>query len=772
MFNDFLVQTPSRRTSLVPSRPHGPWRGVNLGGWLLLEPGTAKALFAKYRLEDGGQATCEWDLMLEMRRRGVAKRVMAHHRNTFVTKHDFQRIRQCGLNAVRIPIGYWCLLRCLKGEPYIGGALKYVDRAVAWAAEVGLAVVLDLHGNPGGESDDAPCGRRQRPHGLWHWKDWDMSMSLDALALLARRYAGNTTVAGIEVCNEPSNTVPAAMLCQYYDRAVETIRGAGMGPDDVAVVLPLFQRPTEEFAQEWSSVSGDRHANVCFDFHYYHCFENEWNGKSLAQQIRSVEEHASELAKFPAIVGEWSLALGLASRKACVQDDERRRIFGRLQLDAYKQASHGWFFWNWTDSAGVEWDWQQSFAEGSVHGVSRLGPLLLQLPAWDGRGEDPLEDCFDPAPNGDACIRYGDAVYLRSFHGRTLDVEGPGSQACARWADKGEWQRLVICRGSYAADSDHLSSSQSSSSSSSSSSSDEESEAQRSVVFHGDIVSLKTHTGHFVSVTPEGIAAGHDASDCSLDASIDFFLHIQDRGELRHRSGIFLQSRRTDCVVDVDGSASNTKVQARWQDFGEWQRFVVEKASPKACDDGPREVKRTGRKSFRELWSPIKSLVVSDQCGSPSEPTSPKASKQRARGGGTSCDVPSPATVSTCAPSSPSRSPSLSVSSSTPCRRRRRRTSCGRPSVTPGCRRKLRFDADLGETAATPTPPEKVAERCSTEEWRSHAALRCLQAHGSSPRTPAKRRLPRDIAAMSTPCKEAKRLCGARGAVALAAAMK
>ena len=48
---------------------------------------------------------------------------------------DFQRVRGYGLNAVRLPFGYWVITEPRAREPYVGPALEYVDRAVSWAEE-------------------------------------------------------------------------------------------------------------------------------------------------------------------------------------------------------------------------------------------------------------------------------------------------------------------------------------------------------------------------------------------------------------------------------------------------------------------------------------------------------------------------------------------------------------------------------------------------------------------------------------------------------------
>merc|ERR1719199_2260562 len=75
------------------------WRGVNLGGWLLLEPGPSSQLFE----EHGGSAACEWALMRNLvSTRGAAKasEIIRMHRETYITEEDFRQIRACGLNAV------------------------------------------------------------------------------------------------------------------------------------------------------------------------------------------------------------------------------------------------------------------------------------------------------------------------------------------------------------------------------------------------------------------------------------------------------------------------------------------------------------------------------------------------------------------------------------------------------------------------------------------------------------------------------------------------
>jgi len=336
---------------------HQPWRGVNLGGWLLLEPGPSSALFDRFE----GGVRCEWKLMQKMREELGAEKAaeaLREHRETFITEEDIRRIRSLGLNAVRVPFGYWVVMGPANEDEFMGPCIEYLDRVLHWCKIHGLQVLLDLHGAPGGESGEKPCGRERRD---WSWQDWRFDESLAALRTIATRYKGHEAVTGIAVCNEPSETVPASVLCQFYDRAVQTIRDAGMPPDEVSIMLPIYR--TERLDEIWrlwnQSYDGfARHANVAFDLHLYHCFGPWWQRQGFGSHLRMTKRHRKILRRVPAVVGEWSLAL---PPQACgdgdVEEDEAQRAFAKAQLEAYAQASHGWFFWNWRDSPNQHPGW-------------------------------------------------------------------------------------------------------------------------------------------------------------------------------------------------------------------------------------------------------------------------------------------------------------------------------------------------------------------------------------------------------------------------------
>eukprot|EP00929_Paragymnodinium_shiwhaense_P013080 TRINITY_DN120938_c0_g1_i1.p1 TRINITY_DN120938_c0_g1~~TRINITY_DN120938_c0_g1_i1.p1 ORF type:complete len:613 (-),score=126.15 TRINITY_DN120938_c0_g1_i1:255-2024(-) len=539
------------------SRPAEAWKGVSLGGWLLLEPGPATPLFETHPDPDTKEEMrCEWMLMKVLHKtlgKKKAAEVIEKHRQEHTTKKDFERIRDCGLNAVRLPFGYWVVTGPTRKDPYVGPGLEYIDRAVAWAEECGLQIVLDLHGCPGGESGEAPCGFRQRAHEghQWNWRKFRMEESLKVVEVIAKRYRNRKSVTGIAVCNEPCGEIPEKKLLEYYARATDVVRAAGMPASRVAVVLPCFQRQEDAFIQAWRNLPNNFRQNVCFDLHCYHCFENNFNGKSFAEHLRHVEENAEWLRKYPIVVGEWSLALGVATWSTCgwMKEKAVKKLFGTLQNKAYKSASHGSFFWNWAERKdSVEWNYQIAHKQGLLSGHTPA------LPAWNGKGEDPLEEEVHPSP-AEARVLMGEPVHFRVFHGRYIDAEG--CSVNARWPDKGPWQQLTFCptKGAEASSSS--------------------SKAAREIV-DGQVVRIKTSSGKYLCTgTSEGqVLATVRGAD---GKKAEWIVHMKvKKTPLRHRSLLCLENRATECMLDADEEAES--VQARWNDLGGWQTFVIEKA--------------------------------------------------------------------------------------------------------------------------------------------------------------------------------------------------
>ncbi|KAG6865771.1 hypothetical protein C0991_011968 [Blastosporella zonata] len=129
--------------AVVPGFNYGSQkvRGVNLGGWLVLEPWITPSLFDN----TGDSRIVDEYTFGQYQNHATALGVLQNHWNTWITEADFQAIAAAGLNHVRLPIGYWAF-DVSGGEPFIQGQLPYLAKAVNWGSKYGIKVIIDLHG--------------------------------------------------------------------------------------------------------------------------------------------------------------------------------------------------------------------------------------------------------------------------------------------------------------------------------------------------------------------------------------------------------------------------------------------------------------------------------------------------------------------------------------------------------------------------------------------------------------------------------------------------
>jgi len=128
--------------------------GVNLGGWLVLEPFITPYMFEPFSNSDSNGQTPtvvdEWTLSVALGDK-LASTLEEHYR-TFITEEDFMLIAAAGLNWIRLPVGWW-MIETWDGEPFLAGvSFKYFLKALQWARKYGLRVNLDLHAVPGSQN--------------------------------------------------------------------------------------------------------------------------------------------------------------------------------------------------------------------------------------------------------------------------------------------------------------------------------------------------------------------------------------------------------------------------------------------------------------------------------------------------------------------------------------------------------------------------------------------------------------------------------------------
>jgi glucan 1,3-beta-glucosidase len=328
-------------------QPLRRWRGVNLGSWFVLERWIAPSLFA-------GTAAVDEHGWCVQHGAGAAAQLRAFRRS-WIGEDDFARLADAGLNAVRLPIGWWTLAAT---GPFVDDPVL-LDTAMRWCERYHLGCQLEVHGLPGAQSNEHHCGQV----GLDRWlREGDYeARSLDLVEELARRYAGCPALAAIGIANEPAQSIPATALNRYAAAAVARVR-RHLPPERCAVVVPAF---TEHRLPELHGQL-DPALNVVTDVHYYQCFGDSWQALDRAGHL-AVPGRAAELtvcaARGPLVVGEWSLALPQPLLASASDADGLRRCFAEAQLAAYAAAS-GVYFWTYRTEAAPDWNWRDAVARG------------------------------------------------------------------------------------------------------------------------------------------------------------------------------------------------------------------------------------------------------------------------------------------------------------------------------------------------------------------------------------------------------------------------
>ena len=353
-------------------------RGVNLGNWLVLEKWMSPELYSDTTAED------ETYLCLQLSE-GEKRSRLQVHRDHYITSRDFAYIAEKGFNAVRLPVPFFVFEDY---GPYVH-CVEYVDKAMKWAGDYHLKVLLDLHTVPGSQngSDNAGiCGIVQ-----WAQYPERVEIALDVLERLALRYGQTPALLGIEVLNEPqpvdghlsklmesiginimeryqpvdreaarkNKGYTKAWLEQFYLDAYARIRK--YLPVDKAVVFDdAFD--IHHFA-DW--VAAQNFENVILDTHQYIMLADwmhlcEPNYKEYVRYVRDVftEEVSYGQAKVPTICGEWCLfnaQPGLGEESPAVRKEVYTAI-AKAQMEAFDHCS-GWFYWCYkTHLDDPDWD--------------------------------------------------------------------------------------------------------------------------------------------------------------------------------------------------------------------------------------------------------------------------------------------------------------------------------------------------------------------------------------------------------------------------------
>ncbi|BFG19237.1 hypothetical protein CerSpe_055110 [Prunus speciosa] len=270
-----------------------------------------------------------------------APQVMREHWNTFIVEDDFHFIITNGLNAVRIPVGWWIASDPTPPHPYVGGSLLALDKAFLWAQKYGLKVIIDLHAAPGSQNGWEHSASRDGSQ-EWGQTDENIQQTVDVIDFLTARYARSPSLYAVELINEPLS--PGASLqnvTKFYKAGYAAVRKHS---STAYVVFSNRLGPIEP--RELFPLANGLKGSV-IDVHYYNLFVSAFDNLTVQQNIDFIHTNRSQELNYVTtsngpltFVGEW-----VAEWKITGATKEDYQRFANAQLEVWGRATFGWAYW-------------------------------------------------------------------------------------------------------------------------------------------------------------------------------------------------------------------------------------------------------------------------------------------------------------------------------------------------------------------------------------------------------------------------------------------
>lgn len=224
-------------------------KGINLGGWLLMEG---------YIL--GGRNIPEHEFkakFIKKYNREELEEFESAFRDNFITEDDFRIIKELGANCVRVPFHYSLFDR----NNYQGE--KYFSLIFSWAYKYDLGIILDLHAAYGGQNCDWHSDSKGRAL-LWESKtNRDKTISL--WEKIVDKFSGEKQLIGYDLLNEPViDRANIDILVDFYRILIRKIRS--LDSKHILFVEGNIWATDIDFLRD---IIVERTSNICVSIHFY-----------------------------------------------------------------------------------------------------------------------------------------------------------------------------------------------------------------------------------------------------------------------------------------------------------------------------------------------------------------------------------------------------------------------------------------------------------------------------------------------------------------------
>ena len=320
-------------------------RGVNLGGWLVMEKWMCPL--------DSGNLPDTYSVIQALDSRfGIAteQQLLATYQQNWIMADDLDNIKNGGYNVVRVPVwwGNFYPINDISNAGWRSDSFAILDWLVNQASARGLYVIIDMHGAVGGQSTADHTGQQ---NSNLYWSDSNNQGNTGWMWWqIANHFAGNPTVAGYDLLNEPMGAPSTNDVWNAYANLYDSIRSAD--PDHIIIIEGTFGN------WNWDVLPGPtvfNWTNVVYEMHEY-----QWNGTSAQikagsdNQVSDFKNHSTW--NVPGFIGEFN-------------DFDSGTDTWRYSIDAYENAGLSWTMWSYKAATGTSptsWGWFYPVGSPSV----------------------------------------------------------------------------------------------------------------------------------------------------------------------------------------------------------------------------------------------------------------------------------------------------------------------------------------------------------------------------------------------------------------------
>ncbi|RMD48198.1 MAG: glycoside hydrolase family 5 protein, partial [Ignavibacteria bacterium] len=169
-------------------------KGVNLGNWLVPEG-------YMFKFKKANSPRMVNNVITELIGPTEAKKFWILFQDNYITEKDIEYIKEMGANTVRIPFNY----KLFCDETYLWNneqrGFELLDRVINWCEKYNVAVILDMHCAPGGQTGDNIDDSYGYP---WLFEsDESQQLMTEIWKNIAEHYADKKIILGYGLLNEP-----------------------------------------------------------------------------------------------------------------------------------------------------------------------------------------------------------------------------------------------------------------------------------------------------------------------------------------------------------------------------------------------------------------------------------------------------------------------------------------------------------------------------------------------------------------------------------------